>query len=332
MWSLFIRITLASTKGICEPLEISHLAHCRPIFLTLLGIVVGGRDMAGDSEGTARSRLRPRWLDRRRLYTGGAMMILAPLGLTGCPADDDKDKVDVPVDVVADRPDMPDGWVDPEVIAIAPPFDPGQIDYVWPEAIAVAPYDQGPMDAPPDVIAIAPFDVGPTDAPPEMIAIAPFDPGSDAPPVQPKGGFKAACVVDGDCIQEYVCANEAICIAPVPGCGIPACMPLACGANDACPEGSVCFPYDNKRSGSTMKTCIRQPAQVPDGFADKCAPIADTCSSPQNFCRDACPPDIFCIAATDACLPIVCEPDGAPCPSGSTCEDVGIASACVKTP
>ena len=269
--------------------------------------------MAKGSDGAARAARRPRWLDRRRLYTGGAMMILAPLGLTGCPGDGDKDKSDVPSDIVADRPDMPDGWVDPEVIAIAPPFDPGPVD-AWPELIAIAPFDPGPADLSPDVIAIAPF-----------------DPGPDVTPVPPSGGFQAACVVDGDCSQEYYCTNEAICIVAVPGCGIPACMPKACGASDACPDGSTCLPYDNKSAGSTMKTCVRQPTKVAGGYWAPCASDA-ACTSPQQFCRDGCPADTFCIVATEVCLPIVCDPAGTPCPDGSTCANVGITTACVKSP
>ncbi len=285
--------------------------------------------MAKHGECSAQASRRPRWMDRRRMYTGGALMILAPLGLTGCAKDDGKDMADAPADIVADRPDMPDGWVDPEIIAIAPPFDPGPID-AWPEMIAIAPFDPGPGDLPPEMIAIAPFDPGPSDAPPDIIAIAPFDPGTDVSPVPALGGFLAPCVADADCGQEYFCEVALFCIAPAPGCNEPICIPKPCGTNDACPEGAVCFPYDLKSSGSTMKVCARlTPPLV--GLGQRCASAQD-CASPQHFCREYCPPGLFCIAPTEVCLPIVCDPAGTPCPEGATCADVGITTACVKTP
>ena len=51
----------------------------------------------------ARCDRRPRWLDRRRLYTGGAMMILAPLGLAGCVDDPATDIAVAPADAQSDH-------------------------------------------------------------------------------------------------------------------------------------------------------------------------------------------------------------------------------------
>jgi len=279
------------------------------------------------------------------MYTGGALMILAPLGLTGCPKDhDDKDLG--PADLVADRPDLPDGWVDPEVIAIAPPFDPGSVDGppemiaiapwdpgppdVTPDIIAIAPFDLGPTDVPPDLIAIAPFDPGTKDAPPDLIAIAPFDPGPDAPPLPPAAGFGAPCLQDTDCSQEFFCEVGMICIVPAPGCGDMVCLPRACGTDDKCPAGSTCMAYDRKMSGSTMKTCVRIGDGIPGDLLQRCASDAD-CNSPLHFCRDGCPPDVACIVAVDVCLPIPCDPAAPACPEGSACQEAGITTACVKT-
>ncbi len=278
------------------------------------------------------------------MYTGGALMLLAPMGLTSCLLDEHLDQGERDKDLVADRPEVPDGWVDPEVIAIAPPFDPG-VDDVMPEMIAIAPYDPGPQDAPPDIYVIAPFDEGPYDAPPEMIAIAPYDVGpQDAPPdvlfiapydpgpetqQGPQQGFLAPCFDDTDCSQEYFCEVGMICIVPAPGCGETLCLPRRCGTDDQCPAGSVCMPYDRKMDGSTLKYCVRYGEGVPGDLFQRCGSDAD-CGSAQHFCRDTCPPDMMCIVATEACIPIVCDPDKPGCPDGSTCQDVGITTACVK--
>jgi hypothetical protein len=124
-----------------------------------------------------------------------------------------------------------------------------------------------------------------------------------------------------------------ICIVPAPGCGDTLCLPRACGTNDACPEGSACFPYDMKTSGSKVKTCVRIPADPPyaDGtLGGKCLPDG-SCVSPLHFCRDACSlGGMMCIVPVETCLPWVCDPAAPNCPIGSTCDDVGITTACVK--
>lgn len=288
----------------------------------------------------ARGERRPRWLDRRRLYTGGAMMILAPLGLVGCVDDPATDVAVTPADALADHVQRPDGWIDPEVIAIAPPFDPGSVDGP-PEILAIAPYDivqdPGPADASPEVgpdaIAIAPFDPGSdpvTDAlPPDIFVIAPYDPGSDVQPPPASGKFLDPCLVDEQCSQEYFCRNTVMCIVPAPGCDQPACVPQNCGVDDQCPEGSYCYPYDGRMSGSTMKTCVRVGQDVPGDLGMRCA-SDDECASPLHFCRDSCPPDMMCILPVDACLPIPCDKAAPQCPDDATCEDIGFTTACVK--
>lgn len=294
----------------------------------------------------ARCDRRPRWLDRRRLYTGGAMMILAPLGLAGCVDDPATDIAVAPADAQSDHVVRPDGWIDPEVIAIAPPFDPGSVD-APPEIIAIAPYDivQDPGAAdvppdglPPDLIAIAPYDPGPDPAPdpgpsdampPDLYVIAPYDPGPDVAPPPASGKFMDPCLADAECSQEFFCQNTVMCIVPAPGCNEPACVPRACGADDQCPEGAYCYPYDGRMSGSTMKTCVRIGEDVPGDLGTRCT-SDEQCTSPLHFCRDSCPPEMMCILPVEACLPIPCDKAAPQCPDDATCEDVGFTTACVK--
>jgi hypothetical protein len=169
--------------------------------------------------------------NRRRLYTHGALMVLAPLGVAGCSGSTSEGNTppasgnDASSDVASDKDAAPQEAA-PEVIAVVP-YDAG------PDALMVAPAD-GP-------IAIAP----PADAGydgPLMIA-PPDDAGFDgplmiAPPPDAKaeGGQGDTCQIDDDCTNTLFC--EAIpCII---ACD-PSCQPLPCDPqNSKCPDSSKC--------------------------------------------------------------------------------------------
>lgn len=278
---------------------------------------------------------------RRKLYAGGTLMVLAPMGVTGCGTEQagDTDAVAVvPVDVVSDAPD---GYVDPDVIAIAP-FDPGQLDLDVPELIAIAPADPGtaeviaiaPMDPgpqdpgnPPEVIAIAPFDPGPQDPgnPPEVIAIAPMDTGS-TDVVQPGD----SCYPEGvPCSDDLVCQAQAICIVATECCGGCTCEPMNCNpANPWCPPGMECTEVDGK------DICTSNPPQEhPAGFMEPCD-TNEECLQ-EYFCEQT----MFCIAPPPGdgeapsddnpcnqknCVPMACYgPEKDQCPTDSICVPYG---------
>lgn len=270
------------------------------------------------------SRLKKR-RNRRKLYAGGALMVLAPMGVAGCGADqnDPVDAVDVgPVDVVSEAPD---GYVDPDVIAIAP-FDPGVLDLDVPELIAIAPTDLGP----PDVVAIAPFDPGPADpGPPDVIAIAPFDPGPADPGSSDVAKPGDPCFPEGSlCSDTLVCQPQAICIVATDCCGGCACEEVPCNpANPWCPPGMECTKVDGE------DICVsKPPASHPGGFMEPCQ-ANEECLQ-EYFCEQT----MFCIAPPPGdgeapadnpcnqknCVPMACYgPDKNECPDGSLCLPYG---------
>ena len=84
-----------------------------------------------------KARQKRHWIDRTKRYIGGALMILAPLGVGACSSKSDKDAVpqtDAEVQDILHR----------EMIAIAP-LDMFKVDgeegNIPPEAIAIAPFD-----------------------------------------------------------------------------------------------------------------------------------------------------------------------------------------------
>ncbi|MBM4398045.1 MAG: hypothetical protein FJ087_20455, partial [Deltaproteobacteria bacterium] len=244
--------------------------------------------------------------------------------------------------------DFPADYVAPEVIAIAPPWDPGPLDVQelvdpWqpPEVIAIAPpQDVVAPDQPPEIIAIAP---PPPDAvQPEAIAIAPFDaagPDQGTPPAPQKGGFMDTCLADEDCLQEYFCEQTMFCIAPPPGdgsakpagCNEKNCVPVPCSEGDGkCGNGTDCLPYV-PTADKPVWTCVRGVGTAAGEFLEPCKADAE-CGTDQYWCRNVakCPPGMFCIAPVEpvgACVPLDC---GDACPDGSTCEFVGVQDACVK--
>jgi hypothetical protein len=297
------------------------------------------------SEDAVKER-RPRWLGRRRLYAGGALMVLAPIGVSGCASDKGgKDAIAIaPADVVADAPD---GFgADP--IAIAP-YDPGVLDSPDLPPIAIAPADFGAdpgEDVPP--IAIAPYDMFAgdpgEDVPP--IAIAPYDPGiadpgEDVPPIAIApfdAGQPASCKTDADCAQDRFCRQTVISVVPVECVdapdGVCECMPVACDVADpVCPEGSTCKEADG------AATCVRDVATPePGGYMAEC--LADADCLQEYFCEQT----MFCIAPGIAqpfalpvscnaknCVPRTCAETSA-CPEGSTCVplEFGGKTLCVR--
>ena len=188
---------------------------------------------------------------RRGLYTRGAMMVLAPIGVAACGGSAEQEAV-----VIAPKKDASADTSYPDALAIAP-YDAA------PEVIAVVPYDSGPdamMIAPPDdsgpdgPMMIAP----PPDAGPDAMMIAPpDDSGPDgpmmiAPPsdasydgpmmIAPASDAKAEagkgekCQVDEDCLDTLFC-EQMMCIFPCdPSCQEKVCDPK----NPQCPAGSDC--------------------------------------------------------------------------------------------
>jgi hypothetical protein len=154
-----------------------------------------------------------------------------------------------------------------------------------------------------------------------------------------KKGFMEVCNSDSECLQEYFCEQTAYCIAPPPGsdkplpdfCNQKNCVPQKCTEQKDCPDGSVCAPYDFKKDGSKIKTCVRDATEIPGGFGAKCDNNNPPCDSKQYFCQDACAlAGVMCIIPVEVCAPMVCDPVKSKCPSGSECKDVGITDACVK--
>jgi hypothetical protein len=280
---------------------------------------------------------KPRWLRRRRLYAGGALMVLAPVG-AGC--DIAKPATDVPADPGTDVVDVaPDGF--PEAVAVAP-WDPGPVDIAiapdlngdpgFPEVIAIAPFDPGT-----EAIAIAP-DIGPGDPQPEWIAIAPVDVGPadtyDGPMVimpydaGPTDVVQQPCLVEGEwCDAGTVCQAQAICIVPTPCCGGCKCEPMPCNTlySDQCPEGSTCV-VDSGTKGHCVRGGNTKP---PGGFYAECTSDAECLQ--EYFCQQT----MFCIAPAPGsgekvpiacgqmnCVPWSCE-NGQACPAGSECVPYG---------
>ncbi len=273
---------------------------------------------------------------RRKLYAGGAMMVLAPLGMAGC----DVEKA-VPLDQVPAGQDVvgeaPDGYVQPDAIVIAP-FDPGPLDVDVREFVAIAPIDDGfphevaivgePFDGPdmgkPEAMVIAPFDPGPSDPGPEdvtAIAIAPVDVGR--PETVDPG---TPCEKEGTwCSEDLMCQAQAICIVPTPCCGGCACEPVPCNpADPVCPPGSECLAEGNQGH------CVQQPVPKPGGFMAPCK-TDDDCLQ-EYFCQQT----IFCIAPAPGdgqapsdfcnqknCVPVPCTFEDTQCPEGSKCVGYG---------
>ncbi len=279
---------------------------------------------------------RPRWLRRRKLYAGGALMVLAPFG-AGCDeATNAQDVIAIaPSDVVADAPN---DYVNFEGVAIAP-WDPGKVDIAiapdlngenakdpgQPEVIAIAPWDPGP-----EAIAIAPHDVGlddggpiaimPWDAGPEIIAIAPFDSG-------PTDVAPQACFVEGDwCDADTMCQAQAMCVVPTACCGGCECKPVACNplVTGSCPDPTICQDDGNGKGHCTRNNV--KPA--PGGFMAVCTTDAECLQ--EYFCQQT----IFCIAPAPGgkmanpcnqmnCVPMSCDPTTPSCPDGATCIPYG---------
>lgn len=272
---------------------------------------------------------------RRKLYAGGAMMVLAPLGMAGC----DVEKA-VPLDQVPPGQDLvgevPDGYVPPDAIAIAP-FDPGPLDVDVREFIAIAPIDDGF----PHEIAIVGEPFGQPDVgEPEAMVIAPFDPGpSDPGPAdtteialadvtQPETvGPGTPCEKEGTwCSEDLMCQAQAICIVPTECCGGCACEPVPCNpAEPACPPGSECLAEGDKGH------CVQQSVPKPGGFMAPCETDEDCLQ--EYFCQQT----IFCIAPAPGdgrappdfcnqknCVPVPCALPDKQCPTGSKCFGYGM--------
>jgi hypothetical protein len=277
-------------------------------------------------DGMARRDGSRRWLTRRKLYAGGALMVLAPFAGAGC----DEAAKDADAAGPADAPDaapadFPADYVAPEVIAIAPPWDPGPLDvqelidpWTPPEVIAIAPpQDVIAPDQPPEIIAIAP---PPQDvAQPEAIAIAPFDAGPQ--PCFPEGSW---------CSDDLMCRPQAICIVPTDCCGGCECEPVPCNpAKPSCPEGSYCVDDGNSKGHCVLGT---PPAPQKGGFMDTC--LADDDCLQEYFCEQT----MFCIAPPPGdgnakpagcneknCVPMPCKSMMDPaCPAGSQCVPYGL--------
>ena len=289
---------------------------------------------------------RPRWLRRRKLYAGGALMVLAPFG-GGCDeAATGQDAVAVaPTDIVADAPN---DYVNYEGVAIAP-WDPGKVDIAiapdlngdnandpgQPEIIAIAPWDPGP-----EMIAIAPADVGvddggpiaimPWDAGPEVIAIAPFDSG-------PTDVAPQACFVEGDwCDADTVCQAQAMCVVPTDCCGGCECKPLSCNplVAGACPDPTTCQDDGNGKGHCTRNNV--KPA--PGGFMAVCTTDAECLQ--EYFCEQT----MFCIAPAPGakmappacgqmnCVPVACDLAAPACSNGATCMPYGFGTAGAQFP
>ena len=221
----------------------------------------------------------PKWLKRRKLYAGGAMMVLVPFG-GGCAKNEQpKGQPDAKQPGETVQADLPDGYVAPEVIAIAPPWDPGPIETVLdavekndPLLPEVGPEVIGPADVqdvtdpfePPEVMAIAPPpDIVDPGKPPEIMVIAPvqdvLDPGhapeviAIAPPPDATG--PKACEREGEwCTDELLCQAQTICIVPTECCGGCLCEPVPCNpSKPVCPEGSKCVK-DSDTTGHCVRT------------------------------------------------------------------------------
>lgn len=261
---------------------------------------------------------KPKWLKRRRLYAGGALMVLAPVACdVATTVNDMPTQADVAVETNKDLPG-------PELVMIAP-WDPGPVD------IAIAP----DLNGEPDAIAIAPLDIGQQDESPMEVGfdspmvIIPYDTGHVE--VNPK-----TCFIEGEwCDDETVCQAQAICIVPTPCCGGCECIPLPCDpSKDNCPAGSTCVQDEN-----TKGHCVRTNSK-PRGFFEPCQSDADCLQ--EYFCQQT----MFCIAPAGAsspcnqmnCVPISCE-NGQPCPEGSECLTYGsgepsslAAKTCIRMP
>lgn len=278
---------------------------------------------------------RPRWLRRRNLYAGGALMVLAPFA-GGCDnGGGGADAVAVaPADIV-EQHEVPDGYVPPEVIAIAPPFDPGPLDVqelidpdAPPELIAIAPPpDPGPEA---DVLVIAPVDVGEAqdvanpDLPPEVIAIVAPDVGPvDAGPGETQEGDP--CFIEGArCSGDLWCTAQAICVVPTDCCGGCRCEPWPCNPDKpSCPDGAVCEEQTDGKGRCVAEETPPVPGK--GGFMADCQHDEDCLQ--EYFCEqtmfciapppgyDGPPPDGACGARN--CVPVPCNDGG--CPEGSLC-------------
>lgn len=167
---------------------------------------------------------------RRRLYTQGALMVLAPIGVASCGGSSSDPGVSPPIsgndastDATADQeaavPDAP-----PEVIAVVP-YD------AYPDALLVAPTDapdpsDAELEATVDAVMIAPKPDAEADA------------GEDGPvfDAKPEAGLGETCQVDDDC-QAWLFCEQAICIVACdPKCQNKPCDPQ----NPSCPVGSSC--------------------------------------------------------------------------------------------
>lgn len=161
---------------------------------------------------------------RRGLYTRGAMMVLAPIGVAACGGSAEQEAV-----VIAPKKDASADTSYPDALAIAP-YDAA------PEVIAVVPYDSGP-----DAMMIAPPDDSGPDGP--MMIAPPSDASYDGPMmIAPASDAKAEagkgekCQVDEDCLDTLFC-EQMMCIFPCdPSCQEKVCDPK----NPQCPAGSDC--------------------------------------------------------------------------------------------
>jgi len=177
---------------------------------------------------------------RRRMYTGGALMVLAPIGVASCGGSTSTEEKVAPQDASVDETAAP-ADAKPEAVAVGP------VDALPPDALAIAPVDAIAV-APADAIAVAPVDaiaVAPADGP---MVISPVDDasmeaGSDGSKgdgsvldSSKEGGQGDTCQVDDDCQNTLFCEQQ-ICIV---ACD-PQCAPLPCGpGNPPCPGGSTC--------------------------------------------------------------------------------------------
>ncbi|MBI5532482.1 MAG: hypothetical protein HY898_07195 [Deltaproteobacteria bacterium] len=174
---------------------------------------------------------------RRRLYTGGALMVLAPIGVASCGGSTSTEDKVAPQDASAD-----------------PSADSKPLSDAPPEVIAVVPYEDV---APPDAMAIAPADVIVSEpavdqSNPEAsfdgpIAIAPYPDASDevwdgpmaimpVPDTGAEGGKGAFCKNDNDCESSLFCDQPMCVIACDPSCQPHPCDPQ----NPKCDAGSTC--------------------------------------------------------------------------------------------